>query len=517
MPTLPLGGSASQYGTVEYTLSKNIVAALETVSVHVIVKPKFKGTAITVWFRELPGTDYYGPYTRKMATINSGSTYTTDLVVTFPYSSILPRGKELGFSFQVGNDANGNFGESTDWEYTGFTVLQTRIAPVINNAAITDIHALNPLDYFGAFVQRQSLPRITGNVTLDPLDPTLTAVHTLTLTSGGTTIYSGSNATGIFDPGAISATGTIDWTYTATDSAGNSASQTGNFTVLPYTAPVITTLRAERYNVVLDDHGDPTYPAADDGELVRFTVSADVSSVAGKNAWTLVISYGVVGDEGTDTVIPLSGTDGGADTIRKIEDRTLLTATIPANADYQFAVAVYDYLNVTVKTDYAYKASAIFAIEKHGVSVGMRPTSTLENPKLQSAWPIEALDGITDPDGRAIIAPVDYSTDRVDTGSKWIDGKTIYRRVVTFGAVAKSTAVTVSLGESAIDTVVCLNGAFKNNNGDWFPPAHSSSSAVTVQTMLEIVSAASNPTVRVTAGSGGARTFGYVIVDYTLP
>ena len=327
---------------------------------------------------------------------------------------------------------DGDWGDTwiEDYENAG-TVLKSRIDPVINGVTMTDLHARNPLSHFGDYIQGRSLPRIAADVTLDPLDPTLTAVHTLTLTHGGNTIYSASNATGIFEPGALAVSGAVGWSYTVTDSAGKSAGDSGSFMVLSYAAPVISTLRAERYKVVLDDVGDPSYPAADDGELVRFTISADVASVAALNAWDMSIKYGRSdGTGGTTIVTPLTGTDGAPETIRKIDDRTLLTAALPASADHDFEVTLSDFFGPVKLVVSVYKAGGYFNVEKFGTGSGMRTTGTPESPCSDFAWPIKAWAGVVDGDGREIVAPADYSTDEVDTGQKWINGKPIYSRIL---------------------------------------------------------------------------------------
>lgn len=57
---------------------------------------------------------------------------------------------------------------------------------------------------------------------------------------------------------------------------------------------------------------------------------------------------------------------------------------------------------------------------------------------------------------------VDYSTNEVDTGIKWIDGKTIYRKVVEFGALPANTSKTVSSGLTN-ETIVNMRGIAINS------------------------------------------------------
>lgn len=48
----------------------------------------------------------------------------------------------------------------------------------------------------------------------------------------------------------------------------------------------------------------------------------------------------------------------------------------------------------------------------------------------------------------------DYSTEETNTGSTWINGKPIYRKVVSIGSLPNNTAVTINHGISNIEYVV---------------------------------------------------------------
>lgn len=63
---------------------------------------------------------------------------------------------------------------------------------------------------------------------------------------------------------------------------------------------------------------------------------------------------------------------------------------------------------------------------------------------------------------------VDYSTSEVDTGIRWTDGKTIYRRVVNIGALPDSSTKTITLGLT-IDTLIRLQGSVKAGNSGFLP------------------------------------------------
>lgn len=290
-----------------------------------------------------------------------------------------------GVFVEARNDGSADYGAYAS--YTGY-VLTSRLDPVINNVAISDTRVGNPLEHFGSFVYGQSLPRFVADVTLDPLDPSLTARHTLVLEQidGGQIIqlYKDENNTGIFDLDPLFWNGTVHWVYSVVDSAGNTASTSGSFEVLPYSPPEITTFRVMRYKTLIGDGGEISYVDADDGENVRVTIAANVASVEGLNAWELKIKYNRVGDPPI-TISPLSGTDGQS--IAVIDDRTILTATIPASSDFEFTAELTDFFGSVTRLAMVYKAGGYLNVEKFGVAVGMRSTGTPENPLFETAHP----------------------------------------------------------------------------------------------------------------------------------
>lgn len=85
---------------------------------------------------------------------------------------------------------------------------------------------------------------------------------------------------------------------------------------------------------------------------------------------------------------------------------------------------------------------------------------------------IPANSGITiDGSGNAYVPkPIVYANTKVDTGKKWIDGRSIYAKVFSIAALsATSTPLTVNHGED-IDIVTHLHGTAKNTTtGTNFP------------------------------------------------
>lgn len=106
-----------------------------------------------------------------------------------------------------------------------------------------------------------------------------------------------------------------------------------------------------------------------------------------------------------------------------------------------------------------------------------------------------------------------YSTDEIDTGNKWIDGKSIYRTVVK-----TTTSLTNALGEvatlpSEIDTPVSIRGFAKyGGDGGWRPIPTAYHGGNTWNVLVYIAGA----TVVMAFGSSWTGTKNIVlIVEYT--
>lgn len=55
-----------------------------------------------------------------------------------------------------------------------------------------------------------------------------------------------------------------------------------------------------------------------------------------------------------------------------------------------------------------------------------------------------------------------YSTEETITGSTWVDGKTIYKKTISFGALPNATDKTVAHGITNLGMVVKLEGVATN-------------------------------------------------------
>lgn len=382
--------------------------------------------------------------------------------------------------------------------------------PTISGVSIAD--STGHSTTFGSPVQAESRLTITGEYTLDPRYPDLSAIHTLTLTdSGGTDIYTASQSNNaVFSVGAIAGAGTITWTYTVTDGTGGSATDTGTFSVLAYAPPAISGFAVERYTTVIDDQGNPQYIASEDGDHVRFSFSATVTPVNEGNPWTLALNYAEEDSEGTGTTVQVASEAAGG-TLTYTEDRTILTAAVSANTAWRFTVIATDaFGEIGSMTGYVDEATAFFNVEENGVAVGMRSTGTAAEKRFEVADGYEArfyggIRGVTN-----------YITGvEVPTGGRWVDGRPIYRLSIAVDSIPAGTNKSFSLGIDAdvFGTPISINGIALRTNNTLSPvpnPAVSSTSVISVY-----VDVSSAPYINIGAGSAAGITSGVVTIEYT--
>jgi microcystin-dependent protein len=107
-----------------------------------------------------------------------------------------------------------------------------------------------------------------------------------------------------------------------------------------------------------------------------------------------------------------------------------------------------------------------------------------------------------------------YSTNEVNTGKTWIDGKPIYRKVIDLGTLPNISEKTVSAGISTnLDKVVKLYGIAhnpSNKHGFPLPYVYSNNDA-----NIEIVYLGNSDNIRITCNTDRSSLYGYAILEYT--
>ena len=107
-----------------------------------------------------------------------------------------------------------------------------------------------------------------------------------------------------------------------------------------------------------------------------------------------------------------------------------------------------------------------------------------------------------------------YSTTEFDTGYTWVDGKTIYKKTINFGALPNTTMKSVSHGISNIDYVLKIEGiAKRDSDGVFFQIGNSPNPTVGITTAISVT--ADSDSVDITTGTDRSGMNGYVTLWYT--
>ena len=328
------------------------------------------------------------------------------LTVTVPESAV-PTIADMGISLVNALDS---------YALTGKTYAT--IAPTI------DIN-----DTYGASVKSAKADVTDGSIT-----QTLTW-DTLSETDAGV-------FTGAAQPTNILLTaGSATITITVTDSRGREVVKSHTVEVKAYANPLITAFSVERYEPIYSaDEQIIGYAPSDTGENVWVTLKASCSDIAGLNkiAWKITA-------KSADGEASYSGS--GTLVLDIVNDRTIITAVVPAALAVDYSVEVADTAGYSA-TQYDSitpgRANFALAASKYGASFGCLPKGTEAQPMLESAYPIYAYGGIE--------GVTNYTAEEVKTGGTWIDGKPIYRRILTM-EVNKVNTWFFSEGENTIENV----------------------------------------------------------------
>ena len=106
--------------------------------------------------------------------------------------------------------------------------------------------------------------------------------------------------------------------------------------------------------------------------------------------------------------------------------------------------------------------------------------------------------------------PMSYSTSEINTGSTWVDGKTIYKKTIKFGALPNGTDKSVASGITNLDQIISLTGMAYRSSDNFFAPLPYVSTASTTTITLRYQN-------NIIIGTGMDRTdmTAYVTLYYT--
>ena len=234
------------------------------------------------------------------------------------------------------------------------------------------------------------------------------------------------------------------YTATVTDSRGRSTVKTLRFNVTAVSPIRIYSFLVQRYSEVIGDDGRTTYVASSDGDHVWVSLLASHDIAGGNNPASAAITWGA-----SNSVSLPWGTSAS---ISYTNDRTVITAQIPANTSVLFTLTVSDGFSSATASSQVEIASAILHVSPNGVGIGMYTLGTQSNPQLDIGYPMHARGGIA---GVTI-----YSEDEQDTGGIWIDGKTIYRKTISGETTSSNGFIQIGEMPTGLAQVVRMYGTF---------------------------------------------------------
>lgn len=360
--------------------------------------------------------------------------------------------------------------------------------PVATSVQVEDIGESNGIsiaDTFGQFIQGKSNYVVTCGYTVDSryIDM-ITTTHTLTISiynsvtqeyeAIGEPITQENNS--VFNIGVLNenAVGTLRMTYMVQDNVDADdpltriSTYNEDIEIIPYNKPTLTNVSVNRYWI------NPAGGIAEestDGDYAWVTLNANVVQIDSSNEWSLSCRYKKESDsEWTSVPIIASETSSGISYVNEqkifavVEGGVITRRTIfDTSQHYDFIFELRDFFTPTDQPvesldGYIDEAGAFFNVYPDGVSVGMRGTGDENHKKFEVADNYKSyfyggIEGVTN-----------YSTDEVDTGGKWIDGKPVYRKIVQYSGSIVSSGQTTLASMSYVDTLIRFEGIAKNSN-----------------------------------------------------
>ena len=110
---------------------------------------------------------------------------------------------------------------------------------------------------------------------------------------------------------------------------------------------------------------------------------------------------------------------------------------------------------------------------------------------------------------RNAIADIDpqYSTSETATHKKWIDGKTIYRKVIEFGQLPNTTNASVPHGITSLNKVINISGYATNGVNFCNMPSNSTGASMSLSVTPS--------NIEIATGFDASGSVGVVILEYT--
>jgi hypothetical protein len=293
------------------------------------------------------------------------------------------------------------------------------------------------------------------------------------------------------------------YTATVTDSRGRSTVETLTISVISVSPITIHSFVIQRYSAVIDDDGQTNYVASSDGDHVWVSLLASHDPAGGNNPAYATITWGTSNSVSLDWGLMAS--------LSLANDRTIITAQIPANEAVLFTLSVNDEFSSATVASQVEIASALMHVSPNGVGIGMYTLGTPSNPQLDVGYPMHARGGI--------VGVTIYSEDEQETGGIWIDGRPVYRKTISLGAMPAGQSKEFSIGipSGSLGDVVSICGMVQPDGGDyWLPLPHVDTGSIgTWGIKIEIANIKADAKISVGMGSSRACERGFVTIEYT--
>ena len=179
--------------------------------------------------------------------------------------------------------------------------------------------------------------------------------------------------------------------------------------------------------------------------------------------------------------------------------------------DYGLTLSFGDYsegATASIDLEHSFANLHLSGCSTGGACFGGFCKSTEGNPMLECYYPAYFYGGIMQGGVK------DYSTEQIDTGVKWVDGKTIYRKVIIIDSPAKGTNQLIDIGASGtIDKLIRIWGMGISSTGAYPMPT-----IATSDNNIVIFEGTGNPVSQVFFYQGKNRgiTWAFGVVEYTL-
>ena len=430
-------------GTATYSISTASLAPNETATVSLYLNPTIAITGVTLSLRPGSLTAAQQSYSiNKTVSANGSASVSFSVSLASTAVEAMVNRVYTGQARITFHTAGGTDYSSSWTEMVGsdsgipFHMVKNRVAPVISSISWSE-NETSHLTAYGSLIQGRTVPVISFAVTLDTAADATVSVGSRSIVIDSKTYTPGENSCLL---AAISASGSVPFTVSVTDSCGQTGVYEGTVTVLTYSPPSLTGLGIDRYSSSLDSGGHTVYELDDDGSHLWFDGSISVKTQLGLgiNRWSLCING--------DNVVENSNTTD----VTYTHERSFLTDEYENTVAYDFTVTLSDSFTSQTYEINVPKAGGYLNIETTGVAVGMRSTGTAENPLFQVAYPAELasiskLNGIT------------YDTGWVQfhVGSDFPEQSNLYkRRIGSIVFLCGAVRYTPSLAQSAYVTLL---------------------------------------------------------------